>query len=65
MVVAAEEVCVGHTGKKLSYVVGEVELRKVCFRYPARPQVSIFENFSIRVSAGTILALVGQSGSGK
>ncbi|CAL8467005.1 g6541 [Coccomyxa elongata] len=52
-------------GKKLSYVVGEVELRKVCFRYPARPQVSIFENFSIRVSAGTILALVGQSGSGK
>ncbi len=49
----------------VSYVVGEVELRKVCFRYPARPQVSIFENFSIRVSAGTILALVGQSGSGK
>ena len=45
--------------------MGDVELRKVSFRYPARPQVSIFENFSIHVSAGTILALVGQSGSGK
>lgn len=59
--------CVWHgfPGKKLSYLVGEVELRNVSFRYPARPLVSIFENFSIHVSAGTVLALVGQSGSGK
>jgi len=52
-------------GKKLSFVLGDIELRNVTFRYPARPLVPIFEDFSIRVLPGTTLALVGQSGSGK
>lgn len=44
---------------------GEIELRDVCFRYPARPEVQIFSGFSLQVPSGTTTALVGQSGSGK
>lgn len=52
-------------GKKLSYLVGDVELKNVSFRYPSRPLAPIFDGFSIHVAPGTTLALVGQSGSGK
>lgn len=44
---------------------GSVELRNVGFRYPARPEVQVFNQFSLKVEAGRSLALVGQSGSGK
>ena len=44
---------------------GSVELRSVSFRYPARPEVQVFNDFSLRVEPGRSLALVGQSGSGK
>ena len=44
---------------------GYIELRDVCFAYPARPELEIFRNFSIEVPAGKTVALVGESGSGK
>ena len=44
---------------------GSVELRSVSFRYPARPEVQVFSQFSLKVEPGRSLALVGQSGSGK
>lgn len=44
---------------------GSVELRSVSFRYPARPEVQVFHQFSLKVEPGRSLALVGQSGSGK
>ena len=44
---------------------GSVELRSVSFRYPARPEVQVFHQFSLKVEPGHSLALVGQSGSGK
>ncbi len=44
---------------------GSVELRKVSFRYPTRPEVQVFCQFSLTVAPGCSLALVGQSGSGK
>jgi ATP-binding cassette subfamily B (MDR/TAP) protein 1 len=44
---------------------GSVELRNVSFRYPARPEVQVFSEFSLKVDPGRSLALVGQSGSGK
>ncbi|KAK6124138.1 hypothetical protein DH2020_042111 [Rehmannia glutinosa] len=44
---------------------GEIDLRDVYFRYPARPEVQIFAGFSLHVPCGKTVALVGQSGSGK
>lgn len=44
---------------------GEIELKDVYFRYPARPDVQIFSAFSLQDPSGTTAALVGQSGSGK
>jgi len=58
-------VAIARAGKKLSFLLGDIELRNVTFRYPARPLVPIFDRFNIHVTPGTTLALVGQSGSGK
>lgn len=44
---------------------GSVELRKVIFAYPSRPQDVIFSNFNLKIEAGMALALCGPSGSGK
>ncbi|WVZ14023.1 hypothetical protein V8G54_011589 [Vigna mungo] len=52
----------GHKPEKLT---GKIELHDVHFAYPARPNVMIFQGFSIRIDAGKSTALVGQSGSGK
>ncbi|CAK7327966.1 unnamed protein product [Dovyalis caffra] len=46
-------------------ITGHVELQNVDFAYPARPNVMIFQGFSINIEAGKSTALVGQSGSGK
>ncbi|KAL4653636.1 hypothetical protein ACB092_01G319100 [Castanea dentata] len=46
-------------------ITGHVEIRDVYFAYPARPDVMIFQGFSISIEAGKSTALVGQSGSGK
>ncbi|KAF3560761.1 hypothetical protein DY000_02013550 [Brassica cretica] len=53
------------TGKVLDEIKGDIELKDVYFRYPARPDVQIFAGFSLVVPNGTTVALVGQSGSGK
>lgn len=52
-------------GTVLEDIRGEIELKNVDFRYPARPDVQIFSGFSLHVPSGTTAALVGQSGSGK
>ncbi|XP_027358813.1 ABC transporter B family member 15-like [Abrus precatorius] len=46
-------------------LTGQIELHDVCFAYPSRPSVMIFQDFSIKFDAGKSTALVGQSGSGK
>ncbi|XP_008221400.1 PREDICTED: ABC transporter B family member 13-like [Prunus mume] len=46
-------------------VKGDIEFRNVSFWYPARPDITIFDNLNLRVSAGKSLAVVGPSGSGK
>ncbi|BFG28034.1 hypothetical protein CerSpe_143080 [Prunus speciosa] len=53
------------SGIVLEDIKGEVELKDVDFRYPARPDVQIFAGFTLHVPSGTTTALVGQSGSGK
>jgi len=44
---------------------GSIELRNVIFAYPSRPRDVIFSNFHLNIEAGTAVALVGPSGSGK
>uniref|UniRef100_A0A8C5KQI5 ATP-binding cassette sub-family B member 10, mitochondrial n=1 Tax=Jaculus jaculus TaxID=51337 RepID=A0A8C5KQI5_JACJA len=44
---------------------GALEFRNVHFAYPARPEVLVFQDFSLSIPSGSITALVGPSGSGK
>ncbi|XP_027727668.1 ATP-binding cassette sub-family B member 10, mitochondrial-like [Vombatus ursinus] len=44
---------------------GSLEFKGVNFAYPARPEVKIFQDFSLSIPSGSITALVGPSGSGK
>lgn len=53
------------TGRKLNKVEGHIQFKNVCFSYPSRPDVAIFNNFNLNIPAGKIVALVGGSGSGK
>ncbi|KAL9659657.1 hypothetical protein QQ045_024465 [Rhodiola kirilowii] len=52
-------------GTKPDQIQGHVEITDVDFAYPARPDVMIFNDFSIKIEHGKSTALVGQSGSGK
>ncbi|KAL1311985.1 hypothetical protein HN51_038637 [Arachis hypogaea] len=51
--------------KMVTDIKGDIEFRNVCFNYPMRPDIPIFQNLNLKVSAGKSLAVVGQSGSGK
>jgi len=42
-----------------------IEFKNVVFAYPSRPNDIIFSNFNLRIEAGSSVALVGPSGSGK
>ncbi|KAM8812568.1 ATP-binding cassette sub-family B member 10, mitochondrial [Rhynchonycteris naso] len=44
---------------------GALKFKNVHFTYPARPEVSVFQDFSLSIPSGSITALVGPSGSGK
>ncbi|KAJ4982356.1 hypothetical protein NE237_033193 [Protea cynaroides] len=53
------------SGVTLDDIKGEVELKDVYFKYPARPEVQILYGFSLHIPSGSTAALVGKSGSGK
>ncbi|NXC60763.1 ABCBA protein, partial [Aleadryas rufinucha] len=44
---------------------GALEFKDVEFAYPTRPEISIFKDFSLSIPAGSVMALVGPSGTGK
>ncbi|KAM7268900.1 hypothetical protein ACFE04_011066 [Oxalis oulophora] len=52
-------------GYRPDKIIGNIEFSQVDFAYPSRPDVIIFNDFSITIEAGKSTALVGQSGSGK
>ncbi|CAH0719110.1 unnamed protein product, partial [Brenthis ino] len=44
---------------------GDLELKDVYFRYPARPDVQVLNGLSLKINCNETVALVGSSGSGK
>ncbi|XP_051469721.1 ATP-binding cassette sub-family B member 10, mitochondrial [Apus apus] len=44
---------------------GALEFKDVEFAYPTRPETSVFKDFSLSIPAGSVMALVGPSGTGK
>ena len=53
------------SGLKQDKMKGLIELKSVKFRYPARPDHLVCENYSLQIEPGSTVALVGESGSGK
>eukprot|EP00257_Ricinus_communis_P020658 XP_015579937.1 ABC transporter B family member 2 [Ricinus communis] len=53
------------TGRKLHKLQGHIEFKDICFSYPSRPDVMIFDKLCLDIPSGKIVALVGGSGSGK
>lgn len=52
-------------GIKPDKISGAIEFKEVDFFYPTRPKQIILSQLSLKIEAGTVTALVGQSGSGK
>ncbi|KAG5540141.1 hypothetical protein RHGRI_020393 [Rhododendron griersonianum] len=52
-------------GRKLDKIEGRIQFNDVCFSYPSRPDVIIFNKLRLDIPAGKVVALVGGSGSGK
>lgn len=52
-------------GATLDTVEGAIELKDIRFIYPSRPDVTVLRKFSLSIPAGSTVALVGASGSGK
>ncbi|KAF4398913.1 hypothetical protein G4B88_023507 [Cannabis sativa] len=46
-------------------IKGKIEFQHVKFNYPLRPEVTVLNNFSLEIEAGSKVALVGPSGAGK
>ncbi|KAF0561083.1 P-loop containing nucleoside triphosphate hydrolase protein [Gigaspora margarita] len=53
------------TGNKPEKVMGRIQLKKINFIYPTRSDVKILNDMSLDIEPGSIVALVGSSGSGK
>mgnify|MGYP000850271685 FL=1 len=45
-------------------VKGDIEFQDVCFRYPDGKE-NVLEHFSLKIPAGTTVAIVGETGAGK
>jgi len=52
-------------GLELPSVTGEIRFERVSFSYPTREGAPLFRDLNINIPAGTNIALVGASGSGK
>ncbi|KAI3913825.1 hypothetical protein MKW92_001387 [Papaver armeniacum] len=50
---------------KLERISGAIEINKVDFAYPSRPEFLVLRQFCLKVKAGTSIGFVGKSGCGK
>ncbi|PWA59620.1 sulfonylurea receptor, P-loop containing nucleoside triphosphate hydrolase [Artemisia annua] len=46
-------------------IIGDIEFQNINFCYPLRAEIKILDDFSLRIKAGSKVALVGPSGAGK
>jgi ATP-binding cassette, subfamily B (MDR/TAP), member 1 len=53
------------SGETLPKVQGLISFRNVTFSYPSRPNQRVCNGYNLEIAAGTTVALVGSSGSGK
>lgn len=53
------------SGERPTPILGNISFKGVNFTYPSRPDVQVLEDFTLDIQAGTKIALVGSSGSGK
>ena len=53
------------SGRKPEDFVANIEFKNVAFNYPMRPDVTILDNFNLKINSGETVALVGPSGCGK
>ena len=54
-----------HTGTVRIPSIGNIALHNLSFTYPARPDQIVLRNVNINIPAGSCIAIVGASGSGK
>ncbi|XP_051225570.1 ABC transporter B family member 11 [Lolium perenne] len=52
-------------GLTINEVKGNIDFQHVSFKYPTRPDIQIFSDFTLHIPSGKTVALVGESGSGK
>jgi ATP-binding cassette subfamily B (MDR/TAP) protein 1 len=52
-------------GAIMENVTGSIDFNNVSFKYPSRPDVQIFSDFTLHIPSQKTIALVGESGSGK
>ncbi|KAJ6435450.1 hypothetical protein OIU84_000602 [Salix udensis] len=55
----------GSSGTRLEKLSGKIEMKRVDFAYPSRPETLILRQFCLEVKPGTSVGLVGKSGCGK
>ncbi|KAL3521738.1 hypothetical protein ACH5RR_019887 [Cinchona calisaya] len=49
----------------LERIKGDIEFKNVHFNYPSRQEMTVLDSFSLKIEAGSRVALVGPSGAGK
>jgi ATP-binding cassette subfamily B protein len=54
-----------HGGERPAKAEGRVELDRVTFAYPTRPEVRVLDEIAFVIEPGEIVAMVGHSGAGK
>ncbi|KAL3837989.1 hypothetical protein ACJIZ3_022580 [Penstemon smallii] len=54
-----------HKQSPCESIKGEIEFQNVQFSYPSRVEMTILDNFSLKIEAKSKVALVGPSGAGK
>ncbi len=59
------EIVDGENVENVEKLTGDVEIKNLTFAYPDADKVQVLKNVSVKVKAGSSLAIMGRTGSGK